>query len=217
MLRRHRLDLHSTLPFSVRLELFASKPHCTSAAPGARARYRVRYNASVKIFRISDTTVYHFGAMRVCRWKYHLRVGLFHLFPLTPSAHRILVFYRLSPYKYPTPGLVKGRCRRLQRTFPLLLFFFFVCFALARPSSIVDKPNLLSRHSSFWPLRSFLLAVFSLAALARLGRPPHVSLVIDIFLTSRHRLQFYASLPATVTRLAITNRSMLSPTAFRPT
>ena len=147
--------------------------------------------------------------MRVCRWRYHLRVGLFHLFPLTHSAHRILLFYRLSPYKYPTPGPVKGR--RLQSTVPLL--FFFVCFALARPYD--DKPNMLSRHSSFWSCAlSFLL--FSLAALARLRRPPqaHVSLVIDIFL---HRLQSYASLPATITRLAITNRSMLSPTAFRPT
>ena len=73
--RRHRLDLHSTRPFSVRLRLFSSKPHCTFVASALAIEY----------FTTISVKFPHFGHhclawRRVCRWQYHLRVGLFRIF-----------------------------------------------------------------------------------------------------------------------------------------
>jgi len=152
----------------------------------------------------------------ICRQQYHFHVRLFTFSPLAHFARSILVSYCLSPvYKSPAPGFVKGKHPR--PIFPSS--FILRAFALAKLTD--DEPSQPSCHSPFW-------SCAPLAVLARLRRPPHVSLPTtaprlptDICLTPRfrhpsmprHRPPPYTTSPTTAIRLAIADRSTLSPTA----
>ena len=109
----------------------------------------------------------------------------FDLFPPARSAHKILVFYRLSPApKYPTSDLVKGR--QLRPAFPSYVYM------------LLSLPDRLTTNRACQPslvplvLRSFHSCCFlsppSLALDDRLtSRHQHLP-------TSRHRLAFCASI-----------------------